>query len=174
MNLTGKTNRIGRTWGLVLAVVASSMLLATCLGVSAFSFQVAQTASTPAETQPFIGTWTAEHEGTRFIVLDLHLANGKLAGGMRMASKLHINTEGSGVAIEITDKTLLESLPVRNFRVSDKSLTFDFKDPDGDETHWKLEVTGMSAGRLSWVGLPDGMKGLPVTRSEGKPASSRR
>jgi hypothetical protein len=43
-----------------------------------------------------------------------------------------------------------------------ESLTFDFKDPDGDETHWKLEVTGVNVGRLSWIGLPDGIKDVPV------------
>jgi hypothetical protein len=87
---------------------------------------------------------------------------------MRMAGNFHMDNEGSGVNIEITNDALLESLPVRDFRIHDRSLTFDFKDPDGDQTHWKLEVTG--AGRLSWVGLPDGIKDvpLPVTRSPGK------
>jgi BlaR1 peptidase M56 len=170
MNLIGKTNHLARTWAIVLAGVALSLLTTTALGVSAFSLQATQAASIAVDAKQFVGTWTAEHEGTPFIVLDLRSEKGKLAGGMRMAGNFHMDNEGSGVNIEITNDALLESLPVRDFRIHDKSLTFDFKDPDGDQTHWKLEVTGAGAGRLSWVGLPDGIKDvpLPVTRSPGK------
>ena len=171
MNLMARTNRIGRIWGVVLAGMAASVWTATVLPSLPFSLQVVQAAaSVPADAQKFVGTWTAEYQGVRFIVLDLRMEKGKLGGGMSMASNFHIGSEGSGEAIQIVDKTLLESLPARNFRVSDKSLTFDFTDPDGDETHWKLEVTGADAGRLSWVGLPDGMKAqpMPVKRSFGK------
>jgi beta-lactamase regulating signal transducer with metallopeptidase domain len=170
MNLIGKTNHLARTWAIVLAGVALSLLTTTALGVSAFSLQATQAASIPVDAKQFVGTWTAEHEGTPFIVLNLRSEKGKLAGGMRMANSFHMDNEGSAVNIEITDEVLLESLPVRDFRIHDKSLTFDFKDPDGDQTHWKLEVTGAGAGRLSWVGLPDGIKDvpLPVTWSQGK------
>jgi hypothetical protein len=43
-------------------------------------------------------------------------------------------------------------------------------DTDGDEIHWKLEMTGANVGRLSWVGLPDGIKDVPVivVKSERK------
>jgi hypothetical protein len=36
------------------------------------------------------------------------------------------------------------------------------KDPDGDENHWKLELTGTDAGRVIWVGLPSGLKADPI------------
>jgi bla regulator protein blaR1 len=170
MNLLGKTNRMSRNWGIVLAAVASSLLTVTCMGISAFSLQVAQPSKPSADVQPFVGRWTAVYEGTPFMVLELGLEKGQLVGGMRMASNFHIDTDGSGLAIQINDKTLLESLPARNFKVTGKSLTFDYKDYDGDETHWKLEVSSTDAGRLSWVGLPDGMKAspIPVTKESAK------
>jgi hypothetical protein len=58
-------------------------------------------------------------------------------------------------------------LPLRNLIVSGKSVAFDWKDPDGDENHWKLELTGTDAGQLIWVGLPNGLKAepIPVSRS---------
>ena len=63
--------------------------------------------------------------------------------------------------VTITDKKFTESLPVSNLKVSNKSLTFDWKDPDGDEDYWKLEVSSAKVGRLSWV-LPHEMTVAPI------------
>jgi len=70
--------------------------------------------------------------------------------------------EGEHADVTITNEKPSESLPVRNLVVSGKSLTFDWKDPDGDENHWKLELTGTDAGQLIWVGLPNGLKAEPI------------
>ncbi len=169
MNMLAKPNRIGRKWGVVLAVVASSLLTVTSVGISAFSFQVAQPTNASGDVKQFVGTWTAVHEGTPFLILDLHLQKGTLGGGIRVCS-FNLDMKGGSEAITITDKTLIESLPIRNLEISGKSLSFDWKDPDGDEDHLKLEVTGTDAGRLHWVGLPDGLKvaPIPVTREAAK------
>jgi hypothetical protein len=96
------SHHLARTWAIALAGVALSLLTTTALGVSAFSLQATQAASIPVDTKQFLGTWTAEHEGTPFIVLDLRSEKGKLAGGMRMAGSFHMDNEGSAVNIEIT------------------------------------------------------------------------
>jgi hypothetical protein len=38
------------------------------------------------------------------------------------------------------------SLTLHNLAVSGKSVSFDWKDPDGDENHWKTELTGTVQG----------------------------
>lgn len=169
MNLLRKTNRIGLKWRLALSAVAIVLLAMTCIGISAFSLQTAQPTKS-SDLHQFVGKWTAVHEGTPFMILELRLEQDHLVGGMRMASNFHIDTDGSGPAIQITDKTLLESLPAKNFRVVGKSLIFDYKDYDGDDTHWRLELNGADSGRLSWVELPDGMKApaIPITKEVAK------
>ena len=169
MNLLRKTNRINPKWGVALSAVAMVLLAMTCIGISAFSLQTAQTTKS-SDLQQFVGKWTAVHDGAPFMILELKLDQDHLAGGMRMANNFHIDTDGSGPAIQITDKTLLESLPAKNFKVVGKSLTFDYKDYDGDDTHWRLDVSGSDTGRLTWVELPEGMKApaIPVTKEAAK------
>jgi BlaR1 peptidase M56 len=169
MNILGKTKRVSKKWGFVLALVASSLLIVTYAGISAFSFQVAQPSHSATDMQPFVGTWTAIHEGTTYMVLELHLEKGKLVGGIRVCS-FNIRTEGTRQVINIADKTFTESFPIRNLGVSGKSLSFDWKDPDGDEDHLEFEVIGTAAGRLKWVGLPNGLElpSISVTREAAK------
>jgi beta-lactamase regulating signal transducer with metallopeptidase domain len=169
MNILGKTKRVSKKWGFVLAMVASSLLIVTCSGISAFSFQVTQPSRSATEMQPFVGTWTAIHEGTAYMVLELHLEKGRLVGGIRVCS-FNMRMEGTHQVINIVDKTLTESFPIRNLGVSGKSLSFDWKDPDGDEDHLAFEVVGTDAGRLNWVGLPNGLElpSISVTREAAK------
>jgi hypothetical protein len=169
MNILGKTKRVSKKWGFVLALVASSLLIVTCAGISAFSFQVAQPSHSATDMQPFVGTWTAIHEGTTYMVLELHLEKGKLVGGIRVCS-FNMRMEGTRQVINIADKTLTESFPIRNLGVSGKSLSFDWKDPDGDDDHLEFEVIGTAAGRLNWVGLPNGLElpSISVTREAAK------
>ena len=68
----------------------------------------------------------------------------------------------SGKVDVVTDPTLSKTLSIRNIKVSGKSISFDWKDPDGDEDHWRLELTGKDVGQIIWVGLPDGLKVQPI------------
>ena len=131
------------------------------VGISGFSLRVAQKGNEPASAQQFVGTWTTEHEGTKFLILELHVEHGTLAGGIRVCS-INLDIQGGSTAITITDRKLTEVLPIHNLGSSAQSLSFDWKDPDGDETQWKLEVTHPDAGSLRWVGLPDGLKVAPI------------
>jgi len=150
-----------RFWRIAPAAALSFSLFAPP-HVLAFSPQSARAAK---DAQPFVGTWTASHQDTPIIVLELHLEKGKLLGGIRVCA-FTINTEDTGKIVEITDRTLSGSVTVHNLEIFGKSLSFDWKDPDGDENHWKLELTGANAGRLIWLGLPKDLKAepIPVTR----------
>ena len=170
MNLLCKTTRANAVSSTTFAALASILLAVTCLGASAFSLQVSHPRTAAADQRPFAGTWTAVYNGTTIMVLELRTENGKLAGGMRVCS-FNINTEGGGQVIAVTDKTLVASLPARNFVVSGKSLWFDWKDPDGDEMHWKLELTAAGRGNLHWMQLPDGLKALPIPVTKDAPKS---
>ena len=77
------------------------------------------------------------HAGTSYFILELHKENGTLAGGIRVCT-FTTSGEGERADMTITNKTLSESLPIRNLIVSGKSLSFDWKDPDGDENHLKF------------------------------------
>jgi hypothetical protein len=155
--------------------VAASGFLALTFGISTFPHPPAQPAATASSVQQFTGTWTALHDGTPIIVIELHLEKGKLVGAMRVCS-FRTATEGDGEFVEITDPALTDSLPVHNLGISGQSLSFDWKDPDGDVNHWKLEMTGKDAGRLNWIGLPNGLKAapIPVTKEAATAPNSRR
>jgi len=152
----------------VLAVATSSFLAAPFTGVLAFPNLIVPAAASPG-AQRFVGTWIAVHDATPIIVLELHPEKEKLAGTMRVCS-FRTATEGSGKVIEIADPTLTDRLPVHILDISGQSLSFDWKDPDGDENHWKLEVTGKGSGRLNWIGLPDGLKAEPIPVTRKRPS----
>jgi hypothetical protein len=114
---------------------------------------------------PFIGTWTAVHAGTPIIVLHLHSEKGQLVGGIQVCS-YSVNTESTGTVDVVTDPTLSKSLPINNIKVSGRSMSFDWKDPDGDDDHWRLELTGKNAGQIVWVDLPSDVKVQPIAVSK--------
>jgi hypothetical protein len=118
------------------------------------------------DVQPFAGRWTALHDGIRIVELALRVEKGSLTGAIRICA-FTINTESTGKIGQVTNDKLSADLPLRNLIVSGKSVAFDWKDPDGDENHWKLELMGKDAGQLIWLGLPSGLKAepIPVSRS---------
>ena len=134
-------------------VVASSAFLG-------FAKQASQSPVVPADINQFVGTWSAVHAGTSYFILELHKENEALAGGVRVCT-FTTSGEGEHADMTITDKTLSPNLPIRNLIVSGKSLSFDWKDPDGDENHLKFERTSENSGRLNWRDLPEGAK-MPV------------
>jgi hypothetical protein len=134
-------------------VVASSAFLA-------FAKQTSQSATVPADINQFIGTWSAVHDGTSYFILELHIENGALTGGIRVCA-FTMNGEGEHADITITNKTPSATLPIRNLVAYGKSLSFDWKDPDGDKNHLKFERTAENSGRLSWHDLPADAK-MPV------------
>jgi len=131
---------------------------------------LAQIKPPESEILPFIGTWTAVHAGTPIIVLHLRSEKGQLVGGIQVCS-YSVNTETTGTVDVVTDPTLSKSLPINNIKVSGRSMSFDWKDPDGDNNHWRLELTGKSDGQIVWVGLPSDVRVRPIPVSKNMPKS---
>ncbi len=126
---------------------------------------LAQIKPPESEILPFIGTWTAVHSGTPIIVLHLRPEKGQLVGGIQVCS-YSVNTETSGTVDVVTDSTLSKILPINNIKVSGRSMSFDWKDPDGDNNHWRLELTGKNDGQIVWVGLPSDVRVQPIPVSK--------
>lgn len=55
----------------------------------------------------------------------------------------------TGSAHSVIGSKMSPEPSLRNVRISEKSVSFDRTDPDGDENHWKLELTATDAGRLA-------------------------
>jgi hypothetical protein len=142
------------------AKAALSVSMLTVLTAPGFAIAAAPVAAA-TDPKPFAGTWIASHDGTRIVELVLRVEKGNLAGAIRICG-FTINTEGSGKIDQITNEKLSGNLPLHNIAVSGKAVSFDWKDPDGDENTWKLELTGPDAGRLIWVRLPSGLKAEPI------------
>ena len=82
-----------------------------------------------------------------------------------------VNTETTGTVDVVTDPTLSTNLPIKNIIVSGRSVSFDWKDPDGDNDHWRLELTGKDDGQIVWVDLPRDVKVQPIPVSRNTPKS---
>ena len=123
-----------------------------------------------SQIRPFIGTWTAVHGGTPIIVLHLRSEKGELVGAVQVCS-YSVNTETTGTVDVVTDPTLSKNLPINNIKISGTSVSFDWKDPDGDNDHWRLELTGKDDGQIVWVDLPRDVKVQPIPVSRNTPKS---
>ena len=129
---------------------------------------VAQTKSPETDIRPIIGTWTAVHDETPIIVLHLRSEKGELVGEIQVCS---YNVNSAGAVDVVTDATLSKVIPINNINISARSMSFDWKDPDGDNDHWRLELTGKDAGQIVWVDLPSDVKVQPVPVNKSLPKS---
>jgi hypothetical protein len=131
---------------------------------------LAQIKPPESEILPFIGIWTADHAGTPIIVLHLRSEKGQLVGGLQVCS-YSVNTETTSAVDVVTDPTLSKSPPINNIKVSGRSMSFDWKDPDGGNDHWRLELTGKNDGQIIWSGLPNDARVQPIPVSKNIPKS---
>ena len=129
---------------------------------------LAQIKPPESEILPFIGTWTAVHAGTPIIVLQLRSEKSELVGAIQVCG-YSVNT--TGTVDVVTDPTLSKSLPINTIKVSGRSMSFDWTDPDGDNDHWRLELTGKNEGQIVWVGLPSDVRVQPIAVSKNIPKS---
>ena len=150
-------------WRIDSATVLGIVVLAFTLYLPSRTF--AQMNPRESEIRPFIGTWTAVHAGTPIIVLHLRSEKGELVGDVQVCS-YSVNTETTGTVDVVTDPTLSKRLPINNIKVSGRSMSFDWKDPDGDKDRWRLELTGENVGRIVWVDLPRDVKVQPIPVSK--------
>jgi hypothetical protein len=129
---------------------------------------LAQIKPAQSEILPFIGTWKAVHAGTPIIVLHIRSEKGQVVGDIQVCS---YSVGTTGTVDVVTDPTLSKSLPINNIKVSSRSMSFDWKDPDGDNDHWRLELTGKNDGQIVWVGLPSDVRVQPIPVSKNTPNS---
>jgi hypothetical protein len=80
MNLLAPANQLRKTWTRASALGASALLIATCLGLSGFSIQVAQDRNPSADLQAFVGTWQARFKGKTFQTIKLTKTQDTLTG----------------------------------------------------------------------------------------------
>jgi len=158
--MKSKNNIRWHQTGFTTVFVLATFILTASSAFVGFAQQASQPTAAAADSDQFAGTWSAVHAGTSYFILELHKENGTLAGGIRVCT-FTTSGEGEQADMTITNKTLSESLPIRNLIVSVKSLSFDWKDPDGDQNHLKFERTTEHSGRMSWHDLPADAK-MPV------------
>ncbi|MGA2098312.1 MAG: hypothetical protein ABSH39_18575 [Candidatus Acidiferrum sp.] len=129
---------------------------------------LAQTRPPESEIPSFIGTWTAVHAGTPIIVLHLRSEKGQLVGDVQVCG---YSVSSEGTVDVVTDPTLSKSVPINNIKVSGRSMSFDWKDPDGDSDHWRLQLTGKNDGQIVWAELPSDVRVQPIAVSKNIPKS---
>ena len=103
MNVLETSSRCCKTWAKPSALVASGLLIATCLGVSAFSVQVNQPHKSNADLQPFVGTWQAKFKGAIFQTVKLAVKEDKVTGTIS-----HANVDVDPKSGDLTGVDLLD------------------------------------------------------------------
>lgn len=91
-------------------------------------------------SNPYAGTWIAEHSGKTHIRLELHLTNGALTGGLSLGD-LEVNPEGE---IRSTATAPLELTPIFDVVLRDSTLSFSRQEGD-DTEHFELRLVADQA-----------------------------
>jgi hypothetical protein len=150
MNVLARANRIRKTWARASALVSSGLLIATCLGVSAFSFQVTQLHNTDADLQPFVGTWQAKFRGKIFQTIKLEKKHDKLTGTVS-----HANVSVDPKSGELTEVEVLDG---RDAIVEAKLTSGILRITEEDDIQFEMKLTGADQAQLEIV-IPPGDAG---------------
>ena len=149
MNVLARASRIRNTWARASALVASGLLIATCLGVSAFSFQVTQLPSTDAGLQPFVGTWQAKFRGKIFQTIKLEKKHDKLTGTVS-----HANVSVDPKSGELTEVEVLDGSDAIEAKLTSGILRIT----EEDAIQFEMKLTGADQAQLEIV-IPPGDAG---------------
>ena len=153
MNVLAAANRCRKTWAKASALVASGLLIASCLGSSAFSVQVSQPHESSADLQPFIGTWQAKFKGTIFQTVKLAVKEDKVTGIIS-----HANVDVDPKSGELTGVDLLDGsdavvgakLTRGMLRITEEDgMQFDIKVLAPDLAEIQLVVPAEAASKVS-------------------------
>jgi hypothetical protein len=156
MNLLTHTNWMGKRSGRFFAITAAAVLTVVCCGVSAYSFQVANSTG-----QRFAGTWKAGYEGKTILLLEFRPERGTLTGTIR-AMDFEVDLQGTGAVKQLRGGPLSEPMPLMDLKFDGERLLFDFKeDDDPDSTHWRMALVDSNRADLQWIELPPGFKAKP-------------
>jgi hypothetical protein len=151
VNVRAKANRVRKTRAQSSALATSVLLIMTCLGVSGFSLQATQPASTDADLQQFVGTWHAEFKGKTFLTIKLEKQDRKLTGTASHAD-IRLNKDGELTSAEEQDV----SNPIVEAKLTNGTLRITIKDQDSQDTYeCKMKRTGTDQAQLQIVIPPD-------------------
>jgi hypothetical protein len=90
-----------------------------------------------AGSQPFVGTWIAELDGTRYVRLELRLVNGKLGGTLALGN-IEVDDKG-----DVRAATAAPDEPTPIFEVAQRGSTLSFARKDStDVDHFELTFVG--------------------------------
>ena len=149
MNLLAQANRCRKTRA--KAFVASGLLIATCLGVSAFSIQ-AQTHKSDADLQPFVGTWQAKFKGTIFQTIKLSVKENKVTGTISHANIDVDPKSGDLTGVDVldgSDAVVDAKLTSGILRITEKDgVQFDMKILGTDLAEIRLVVPAEAATKF--------------------------
>ncbi|PYX27439.1 MAG: hypothetical protein DMG77_19040 [Acidobacteria bacterium] len=146
MNVLARANHIRKTWARASALVSSGLLIATCLGVSAFSFQVTQLHNTDADLQPFVGTWQAKFRGKIFQTIKLEKKHDKLTGTVS-----HANVSVDPKSGELTEVEVVDG---RDAIVEAKLTSGILRITEEDDIQFEMKLTGADQAQLEIVISP--------------------
>ena len=120
------------------------------LAVALASLSEAQTGG-----RPVAGVWTAEFDGRTFIRLELHTANGTIAGGISLGD-LQVNQQGGVQHVGELPKRLV---PIVDVAQRGSVLTFSRKDGH-DTDRFELRVLDAGAAELLFIPSEEDLKEL--------------
>jgi hypothetical protein len=153
MNLLATANRCRKTWAKASALVASGLLIATCLGVSAFSVQVSQSHKSNADLQPFVGTWQAKFKGTIFQTVKLAVKEDKATGTISHANVDVDPKSGDLTGVDLldgSDAVVEAKLTSGMLRITEEDgLQFDMKVLGPDLAEIQLVVPPEAASKVT-------------------------
>jgi len=155
MNLLVQTSHFRKTWTRVSALGASALLVATCLGLSGFSVQVAQNQSTDADLQAFVGTWQAKFKGKTFQTIKLAKKQGALTGTVSHADIIVDPKSG-----ELTDV----KAPAGDDTITEAKLTNGTLLITSEDVQFEMKLTGANQAQLQVVIPPEVTGTVPAVK----------
>ena len=152
MNLLAQAYRCRKTRAKACAFVASGLLIATCLGVSAFSLQATQPHKSDADLQPFVGTWQAKFKGTIFQTIKLAVKENKVTGTISHANVDVDPKSGDLIGVDVldgSDAVVEAKLTSGILRITEKDgVQFDMKVLGTDMAEIQLVVPAEAASKF--------------------------
>jgi len=162
MHLIDRKPASGRAARFLSIAIASSLLAATCIGISAFTLQPAS-AQSPSDLRQFIGTWKTTVNGQSAATVQILTYQGKLTGSVSNGD-FDVDEKNNNAITGWRDGTPGGS-PIVEASISGQTLAFKTLDLDGP-VDWDLTVTAPGKADLRIAeAIPNGTK-LPAIPAE--------
>jgi TonB family protein len=161
MHLIDRKPASTRAARLLSIAIGSSLLAATCIGISAFTLQPAS-AQSLTELRQFVGTWKTTVNGQPAATVQILTYQGKLTGSI---SNGRFGVDDKNNAITSWHDGTPGGAPIVEASISGQTLAFKTLDLDGPVA-WELALTAPGKADLRVAeALPNGSK-LPAIPAE--------